>query len=568
MLKLKTKVIIGVFALVLVTAAVPVCDYLVNMNAPNTSADTLEDEFAVYSYSLVSGGIMITDINTKESNVTDLVIPSKIEGLAVERLDSGAFLNATSLENITLPTKIAVISDTAFNRLPNLKSINVDPVNQTFASDGCSLYTKDMRTLVRVPMNADYGDGFTFPDSVVKIGARAFYGCKNITSVKTSANIAEISDFAFAGTTALSKIELSANATKISQNAFAEAAALSSILVDEANPKYSSDGVALYSKQKILIAYPAGRTNSSYKVKDGTISIGLLAFSNATNLKSITFAGTEQQIQSSAFSGSGLQTLSIPAHIEQIQDSAFSNCPYLKTAAIEGKDTSIGAAAFSNCTALESFTFNDFMTSVDMAMFLNDTALKEVHLPSSLTTINEAAFTGCTSLTDIKLPGQLKQIKSGAFLQTGITNFNIPGSVSIIEDTALGLAFNIDEDFSVDENVDYGELMGLIAKTITVSGYSTVNNKPGVVKDFCDKNEGFVFKDLGNFTANNWDITGDGTATVAELKEIIRVVLGQKVSDAYNEWLSAEADKKGFTTSDLAAARRNLILAFKNAKEN
>jgi uncharacterized repeat protein (TIGR02543 family) len=85
---------------------------------------------------------------------------------------------------------------------------------------------------------------------------------------------------------------ISAGVTSIGSAAFAAASALTSITVDGANPNYSStDGVLFNKDSSTLIAYPAGKTGTSYTIPAGVTTIGFLGFYGATSLTSFYFLG-------------------------------------------------------------------------------------------------------------------------------------------------------------------------------------------------------------------------------------------------------------------------------------
>ena len=87
-------------------------------------------------------------------------------------------------------------------------------------------------------------------------------------------------------------------------------------------------------------------------------SIESYAFYNCTNLTSVTFAAGSQleSIGISAFYGSGLTSISIPASVTTIESSAFYNCTNLTSVTIPASVTTIGSSAFKNCSSLTSVT--------------------------------------------------------------------------------------------------------------------------------------------------------------------------------------------------------------------
>jgi hypothetical protein len=111
---------------------------------------------------------------------------------------------------------------------------------------------------------------------------------------------------------------------------------LTCITVNAGNTVYKSIDGVLYNKEgTILIAYPAGKTATSFTIPNGVTTIGDSAFAFCTGLTSIT----------------------IPSGVTSIGDSAFSYCTELTSITIPSGITSIGLWAFRGCTELTTINF-------------------------------------------------------------------------------------------------------------------------------------------------------------------------------------------------------------------
>jgi len=84
-----------------------------------------------------------------------------------------------------------------------------------------------------------------------------------------------------------------------------------------------------------LVAYPAGKTGSTFTIPDSVISIGSGAFGGCSNLTNIT----------------------IPDTVNSIGGNAFDTCTSLASITIPNSVNSIGNFAFYGCTRLTSVTF-------------------------------------------------------------------------------------------------------------------------------------------------------------------------------------------------------------------
>ena len=125
------------------------------------------------------------------SSLTSIELPSGITSI-----DDYLFYGCSSLESINIPDSIADIGYDVFYGCINLNSIEVDDNNEYYSSIEGVLYDKDIKTLINCPGGKE---NINIPDSVISIGARAFNGCENLTSVILHEGITEIGEGAFWG---------------------------------------------------------------------------------------------------------------------------------------------------------------------------------------------------------------------------------------------------------------------------------------------------------------------------------------------------------------------------------
>ena len=234
----------------------------------NDSPDKNYSPASDFTWEIVDGKVNITGYR---GNDKEVVIPPVINGAPVTSIGDYAYYYCINLASIKLPNSITSIGDHAFFGCTNLTSI-------------------------------------TIPDSVTSIGYAAFYLCDNLTSITIPDSVTSIGVYAFSYCTNLV-----------------------SIIVDENNSKYRSIDGNLYSKDgKILVAYAAGKQETSLIIPEGVTSIGDHAFSYCSNLASITIPGSVVSIECWAFSGcTGLTSITIPDSVTSISDYAFSGCDNL-----------------------------------------------------------------------------------------------------------------------------------------------------------------------------------------------------------------------------------------------
>lgn len=187
---------------------------------PNTDAT----DNSAFTYVNHGDSIEITGFN---NSVSDVVIPSEIEGLPVTAISTGAFylsaitsieipntvtsigemafLGCTSLKTVKLSTGVAKIEKNAFGSCSALREVQVAKDNPNFSSLDGVLYSKAQDTLVIYPAaktdaaytipggvtsvamyafsENPYLETLTIPNSLIKVGDSAFFNCKNLRSV-------------------------------------------------------------------------------------------------------------------------------------------------------------------------------------------------------------------------------------------------------------------------------------------------------------------------------------------------------------------------------------------------
>jgi hypothetical protein len=152
-----------------------------------------------------------------------------------------------------------------------------------------------------------------------------------VAEVVVPADVTAIGEGAFSGS-GIRSVTLPANLTRIGEWAFYGCESLTAIRVDKANRVYADrDGVLFNKALTELIAYPAGKTASSYAVPARVTSIGDMAFAGCSNLGSVTLHASLTRIGMGAFAGTGLVSITLPAGLTRIGEEVFDDCYDLKS---------------------------------------------------------------------------------------------------------------------------------------------------------------------------------------------------------------------------------------------
>lgn len=135
------------------------------------------------------------------------------------QLDKSAFEKEQGITSLFIPRSINAIDELALAEL-SLNEINVDPDNKHYCSIDGVLYNYDKTLLIKYPTNKE-AEVFDMPDSVKRISAYAFAGCKSLVNIAYSENLDTIGDHTFDGCTGFVNAVLPKSVQRIGEYAFA-----------------------------------------------------------------------------------------------------------------------------------------------------------------------------------------------------------------------------------------------------------------------------------------------------------------------------------------------------------
>lgn len=323
-----------------------------------------------------------------------------------------------SLLTIETPTKTIDLENVKIAQ--NIDTIIVKEGNADFIYINGGLFTADTSKLIRLVANGDYElDG-----RIDSLFVSAFYGCKNLTSLKIPASVTYIENGVFSYCPNLEKIE-----------------------VEASNPNFVTvDGVMFDSTKKKLLCYPAKR-KGEYTIPETVETIGVSAFANCTELSYIKIPNNVSLIDKYAFkSCTGLKNVEFPQNIRGISTAAFANCTGLVSVVMPDTVKSMGQSLFEGCSNLKSVLLPIVFkgSSLSDYMFYGCTSLDSVVIPKCVKTIGMYAFYGCIGLTKIDIHNNLQSVSDYAFMNCQVLDsIFLPKTLSYVGEFAFANCLNL-----------------------------------------------------------------------------------------------------------------------------
>ena len=331
------------------------------------------------------------------TNLTDVVI-----GKNVASVPLSAFEGCTNLTNLTISGD-TVISNMAFKGCTNIKKITYTGYNISSNSVSPSSYqpwyiSKDSLETVILSdgiktVNGSFTDctklkSVSFPDSLSDIGTSfnncplltnislptmnlirsAFINCPSITSVTIDTYTLDLGSFSNCDN--LKDVTFK-RIFELDGYCFHDDKSLKKFKVSSDVKNFTViDGNLIYNKTT-LHRYAPGKTDKTYTVPEGILTIDDYAFSGSPYIENVEFNISQEansnatQIRSSAFVNCpNLKSITIPATVSSIGQNAIGyNC--IKQGTEYEKSTSVTIKS-STGTAAETYAKNNNLTFVDL----------------------------------------------------------------------------------------------------------------------------------------------------------------------------------------------------------
>ena len=466
-------------------------------------------------------------INDYTGSVTEVKIPSKINGLDVKCVGYGAFMDCTELTSVEIPDGVISISINAFRNCPSLESIKI-PKSVSFIGSSAFWGTKYLENFKDI-------DGFviindilykykeqsnvtdvTIPDNINLICGNAFSDCPNIKNVTISDGVTNIYDRAFEDCTSLESVKVPDSVNNIGGFAFSNCIALKDVTIP-----------------------------------NGVIYISRSTFNNCKSLESIDIPDSVTFITCYAFEGcTSLKMVRIPSSVETLQYNWFKDCSSLSTIVIDrlksectefalpDNDSTKVYYAVSLINNLDNVTssnvpksdrissYEDYITTLtaddgytlpkDITIKVGDTILKDGYtFVDGVLTISRDNITDSITIEANAIPNEYT-------VTSDLTNIASNGTDTIKHGSEYKATLTADDGYTLPKDITIK-----VGNTILKDGYTFVDGVLTISKDSVTDNitieataklnEYTVTSDLTNIASNGTDTIKHGSEYKATL---------------------------------------------------
>ena len=333
----------------------------------------------------------------------------------VTQIGKRAFYGAKKLVEVHIPKTVTVVYDNAFTG-SNVATVRFedgeDPVEFKSSVSG------DMtRVFDEVPVkNAYIGRDFILPGGLWEYNP-PFSWNDDLQIVEIGDLVTSLPSCAFQECPNLMQVTIGSGLKSIGDDAF-DNTGVQNLYIDNLEQWCNIDFGTVYSNP---LAF-----------NQGWLHVG-----GADATYDIVIPDGVTKINSYAFAGAKLNTVTVPSGVTEIGDEVFFYCwGDFQTVNLPDGLKSIGYGAFST-NSLQTIVIPESVTSLGNNLCINSKELREVRINANITTLGEYSFHNCAGLQTVTLPPTLRVIQDWAFNGCSLQSIDIPEGVQEIGEVAF-----------------------------------------------------------------------------------------------------------------------------------
>lgn len=295
--------------------------------------------------------------------------------------------STTQLASINFPNSIIKIGNSAFQNCSGLTSISMPSSLQEIGRNAFYFYPT---------VTSNIECTISIPNTVTKIGERAFSGCNKLTISSLSNNIQEIYTSSF----------YNCKGTEINNVYYVPTANGNKSyvirIVNTGDTSYEPIPSNAFIIGDGAYSSWSGFTSNTVIIPSGVTNIGTDAF-NSSVIHNLTLNNGLKVIGDRAFYNNNISNeLTIPSTVTSIGTQAFYMNQNLPSVKFENPYIDIANDAFSSCTSLPTINNIKYSsTNVNdnpVALYVTNTILSSYTIESSTVNFARSIFIGCTNI--------------------------------------------------------------------------------------------------------------------------------------------------------------------------
>lgn len=500
-----------------------------------------ETEFSV-TYSDDQKEAYITGLSNATKQYTQIIIPSKIMGLPVTKINANAFDNKNTVTKVVIPDTVKVIESNAFRNCWSVTefTIPVDVIAYD-AFNNCGATKKIIYTKGSTGIMPDWDESW---DAEKRYSYSVANRSGNLETVVFSDGITYIGDMALFSRGKLISVTMPKNEVKIGSRSFESCTVL---------PSLDTSKVTSFGSRALFNCQSLADITINSKVKELPAQV----FYNCYVFNNVVIPDTVESIGSEAFRNcSAIETITIPVDTKTYD--SFNGCSYIKTINYTygrtgvmpdktedwNQETEYRYSLPMKTGKLETVNFADGITHIGSNTLRERAKLTTVKFPNNEYSVGYAAFYQDTALT-IDDISKVTEIGAYAFQAVlGLNNLVINDKVPAVPAYAFRNCIGIEKVFIPDSVTEIGnEAFSGCSSIAEMTLPVDVNYSDNSFSNYNFLTKVTYTKGTTGVSANSMNHNNDYYSLEKRCKNIETVIFDDGVINIHNRMFNADINK-------------------------